>query len=354
MAVNLLNTHTYTSSLEILDHSFAQWEADVSARELSVQMRKLTDSLESYENAFHCDFGDFKQLLTIRMELTDLERRVRRNVKKRRFTSPKARQKALDRLDRRIDYLHRCERNHPCQKCPDFQDHMRWGRHWMRERQELDRLENRYESRTGSVSRKFSRICTMLEELGYLHSSGEREALELTDSGQVLRRIFNENDLLLSQCMIDGVFDGLDAQEIAAVASGFVFESRQNFSTSSPHFPGGSKGKISHAVNSIMDEADDLGILFDRYELETPPSLDFSFVQMTYEWSAQRSLSDVLEGTDITPGDFVRSIKRVIDILRQISLAAQEVGPVGALSERSREICDVLDRGVVSYSNLDD
>jgi ATP-dependent RNA helicase HelY len=54
-------------------------------------------------------------------------------------------------------------------------------------------------------------------------------------------------------------------------------------------------------------------------------------------------LSNVLKGTDMTVGDFVRSIKQLIDLLPQIGGAAEHLRPV------CRDGVKRLDRGVVSY-----
>jgi ATP-dependent RNA helicase HelY len=45
----------------------------------------------------------------------------------------------------------------------------------------------------------------------------------------------------------------------------------------------------------------------------------------------------------MTVGDFVRSIKQLIDLLNQIGVASEELRP------RCREAIKKIDRGVVSY-----
>ena len=62
MAVNLLNSSDYETARVTLDHSFAQWEANESAWQLEAQMETLCKALEGYEQAFQCEFGDFKKI----------------------------------------------------------------------------------------------------------------------------------------------------------------------------------------------------------------------------------------------------------------------------------------------------
>ena len=74
MAVNLLNSSDYETARVTLDHSFAQWEANESAWQLEAQMETLCKALEGYEQAFQCEFGDFKKFMRLRMRLSDLEK----------------------------------------------------------------------------------------------------------------------------------------------------------------------------------------------------------------------------------------------------------------------------------------
>ena len=102
MAVNLLNSSDVDTARVTLDHSFAQWEANESAGQLESQMVALEQALQGYEQAFDCDHGDFREFMTLRMRLTDLERNDRRRIKHEPFASEQERRQAMRELDRRI------------------------------------------------------------------------------------------------------------------------------------------------------------------------------------------------------------------------------------------------------------
>ena len=93
----------------------------------------------------------------------------------------------------------------------DVQKHLKWGHRWAREMRELERVQHRYDSRTGSVARQFDHICAVLSNLGYLQpvreSAGHGD-YQLTERGQLLRHLYSELDLVLAQAIDDGVFDG--------------------------------------------------------------------------------------------------------------------------------------------------
>lgn len=212
MAVNLLNSSDYETARVTLDHSFAQWEANESAWQLEAQMETLCKALEGYEQAFQCEFGDFKKFMRLRMRLSDLEKNERRKLKHEVFRTQKERSQAFMDLDKRIKKLREEDRDHPCRKCPDVQKHLKWGHRWAREMRELERVQHRYDSRTGSVARQFDHICAVLSNLGYLQpvreSAGHGD-YQLTERGQLLRHLYSELDLVLAQAIDDGAFDGL-------------------------------------------------------------------------------------------------------------------------------------------------
>ena len=51
-------------------------------------------------------------------------------------------------------------------------------------------------------------------------------------------------------------------------------------------------------------------------ELTRPP--DTTFLALAHAWAAGERLADVLEAEDVTAGDFVRVVRQLIDLLRQI------------------------------------
>ena len=58
------------------------------------------------------------------------------------------------------------------------------------------------------------------------------------------------------------------------------------------------------------------------------------------------------EAPDLTPGDFVRSVKQLIDLLDQIASAPS--APSADLAATARAAIDALRRGVITYSAVTD
>lgn len=356
MAVNLLYSSSYETARKTLDQSFAQWEANESAWQLESQMHTLEHALEGYEQAAYCDRGDFTQFMLLRMKLSDLQKNGRRELKHRSFISQEARSHAFRDLDRQIAEVKWEQQHHPCAACPDLQEHLRWGHRWMRERRELDRVQRRYDSRTGSVARQFDRICDILVELGYLerHQSDQGTDIDLTAGGRLLRQLYSEQDLVLAQAIRTGLLDTLTPQQLAAALSGLVYESRRTEGGEPRRYPGGSTGPVAHVCSQLRAMSMRINALREDYGLERLPDVDFGIVDVVYAWAEGEPLAVILHDVDLTGGDFVRNMKRLADMLQQIASALPGVPEYeGPLSTRAHAAQLMINRGVVAYSGVD-
>ena len=357
MAVNLLNTSDYETARITLDHSFAQWEANESAWQIEARIDALTAALAGYAEAMTCEYGDFTDLLRIRMQLNELQKNERRKLKHEVFATNADKSRAFRRLDARIAKLKELEHDHPCKQCPDFQDHMKWGHRWMRETRELERLRQRYDSRTGSVARQFDRICEILDRLGYLERTdhdGVRD-YTLTEQGQLLRRLYSERDLVLAQAITEGVLDDLSAPQIAALLSSLLYEARRGEGGEPRRYPGGPHGLVAQRARELKYLDEQVLVLCEDAGMDSYlQPLDFGIVDIIYDWACGDNLAQVLEHTELTGGDFVRNAKRLADVLQQIAVAEPYMGEQHAmLAARAREAFDAVNRGIVAYSGVD-
>ena len=72
---------------------------------------------------------------------------------------------------------------------------------------------------------------------------------------------------------------------------------------------------------------------------------DPSFAPGVYRWASGAKLSTVLHDSDITAGDFVRWMRRIIDLLEQIMQADDRYGEVAhqAIAQIKRGIVASID-----------
>jgi len=157
------------------------------------------------------------------------------------------------------------------------------------------------------LSRRFERILKILEGYSYV------EDFELSDKGCVLAKIYNENDLLVTETVNRGWLLGLKAQELAALISTFVFQSRGPFELEGDLPSAASKkvyGKIARLSDKIKAHEASLGLQMTR-------GVEPGFAHYVYRWCMGDALEDVID-EETTPGDFIRSCKQTLDLLRQL------------------------------------
>jgi len=78
MAVNLVHQFGRARSRELLEQSFAQFQADKAVVGLARQLRKAEEALEGYRQAATCDRGDFMEYAAIRNKISQVEKNASR------------------------------------------------------------------------------------------------------------------------------------------------------------------------------------------------------------------------------------------------------------------------------------
>jgi ATP-dependent RNA helicase HelY len=233
--------------------------------------------------------------------------------------------------------LRRRLREHPCHQCPDREQHARRAEQYLRLEQEVERLESAVAGRSHVLARTFERVCGVLTTLGYLDGD------TVTEHGRRLADLYTELDLLAAECLHRGLWDGLSPAELAAVASGLTFESRRA-TEGAARLPEGRPREVLAQMLTLWGELTGLERDHKVSFLRQP---DLSFAWSAHAWARGKPLETVL-GPDLTPGDFVRAVRQLIDQLGQIAVAASGT----PLARTAREAADTLRHGVVAYSSV--
>src|SRR5690606_12601825 len=134
MAVNLIDQFGRPRAREILESSFAQFQADRAVVGLARQVKEAVESLAGCEKAMTCDRGDFAEFSALRRQLSDLEKlnRVDRTAPAK---TRQHRQNEIQSLRRRLQ-------RHPCQSCPDRENHARWAERYWKLRRKADKIRH--------------------------------------------------------------------------------------------------------------------------------------------------------------------------------------------------------------------
>ncbi|WP_026554744.1 DEAD/DEAH box helicase [Arthrobacter sp. 35W] len=450
MSINLMAQFGRARSRDILESSFAQFQADRSVVGLARQVRSREESLAGYEKSMTCHLGDFTEYANLRRSISDLEDAASRQ-KSRQLRSavedslaslrpgdvvdvpagrapghavvlaadeyaheprptiltmdkqvrrlsihdldgpvstlvkvrvPKAfnAKVAKDRRDllaavvhalraepgeragakrtggfvlrtstaeqeEAIAALRRELRSHPCHGCSDRENHARWSERWWKLRRETDALVRQIQGRTNTIAKTFDRVCEVLSSFGFAEMD-DAGSLRPSADGQRLRRVYGEKDLLVALCLREGAFDDLDAVELACAAATLVYQAKREERGLRPRMPSVS---LETAVDTVVRQWSVLQDVEEAHKLPLTGEPELGLVWPMYKWARGKHLQQVLEGTDLAAGDFVRWAKQVIDLLDQL---AKVPGMAPGFGRLCVQAIDTVRRGVVAYSSV--
>ncbi|TMM11366.1 MAG: DEAD/DEAH box helicase [Actinobacteria bacterium] len=271
--------------------------------------------------------------------------------------------------------------SHPVAGCPQLRVHLRAAERAERLERERERLERRVRRRSESLARQFDRVLELLRRRGFV------EGWSLTDSGERLARIYHEADLLVAETLGAGLLDDLEPAAVAALVSVFTYEprgpgpatsapfgpptpAREAGATATPAREAGARATPAREAGTRAPPARATGrtaelqrrwraveglaarLGSDEAAAGLPPTrpLDPGFSRVAHAWAAGDDLSRVIADEDISGGDFVRNVKQLIDLLRQI----EQVAPVTGTARAAGRAADDLFRDIVSASSVVD
>ncbi len=242
--------------------------------------------------------------------------------------------------DAELARLRAALRSHACHSCPQRDEHASWAWRRAQLQADTDKLQLRVSHRTSSLGREFDQVRAILHARGYLKDSshhpanndlessgsGESSQVTVTNAGRQLSRIWSESDLLVAECLRLGVWDALDAAELAAAVSALLYEPRGSDVTPIP-VP---SGRLSVALERTAKLWGELNETESERGLSLTKQPDVGFVRPILRWARGESLQRVLQANtegrwraespnaELAAGDFVRWARQVVDLLEQV------------------------------------
>lgn len=227
--------------------------------------------------------------------------------------------------------------DHPVAACPDADAHVRALERADRVQREVSELAARIDRQAGTLGVAFDHVLAVLERMGYI------DGWTVTERGDLLAGVYHESDLVVAEAIVSGCFDGLDAPELAAVASALVYEHRAPGPPPVPHYPSDRVEDRCRMIDAIVRR-----IAADEERVGLPPSRggEHNFARLAHEWCAGETLAALLEhdDVDLTGGDFVRTVRQLVDLVRQIG----QLAPDERTRTTARRAVGALERGVVA------
>ena len=320
MSINLISQFGSNRARTSLESSLAQFQADKAVVGLAKQIRKNELVRDDLYRQVECHAGNFMEYAAMRGEIKKLETDGRRSKRKRH------------EIEEEIGNIRKRLKQHPSHNCPDRENHSRLTERAQRLQREIDGLTERINSRTNVIAKRFDRIKVILDKFGYIDND------VITKSGKLLAKIYGETDLLISESIQAGVFNTLAPADLVSVISACIYESRNDEAAKVP------RGDVQVALAIVSKIYAKIHDAESDMNLEPMRAPDLGFCWASHKWASGHSLTSILKGSELTVGDFVRAMKQIIDLLRQLRAAAPELQPI--IDQSLKQI----DRGVIAYA----
>jgi ATP-dependent RNA helicase HelY len=240
-------------------------------------------------------------------------------------------------------------RRHPVHREPGREAQVRVAESYLRIERDNLALQKKVAAATNSLARTFDRIVGLLTERGFIRETDGDPTV--TDDGRLLARIYSESDLLVAECLRTGAWTGLRDAELAAVLSAVVYESRGGDGPGPPRNAEVPTARLRQALHRTRRLSAELRADEQQHRITLSREPDDGFVAAIYRWASNGDLVAALAAADaegsgsaLSPGDFVRWCRQVLDLLDQVRNAA----PQPELRATAKRAIDAIRRGVVA------
>lgn len=202
-------------------------------------------------------------------------------------------------------------------------------------------------------NRRRSRPCrsTLLQRFDWarrlLEQRGHIRDWALEPGGEALRVVHSDLGLLLVEAIRIGIFTELRGPELAALVSAFAYEPRRD--ADEPQ--GWPTEPLEEAWSRLVELAEDLAATEQHHRLPVTGFPHPGFAWLAYAWALRVDLVDLLEEGSLAAGDFVRTTRSVLDLLRQVGDAARVLGN-GELEGTAGRARRAIDRGIVTAGGV--
>ncbi len=204
----------------------------------------------------------------------------------------------------------------------------------------------------GNLVELLRRRLAVLGDMAYV------DGWRLTGAGSRLARVYHESDLLVAEAVAGDALAGADPSILAGVLSAVIFERRR------ARRPVGAparrkkladrlgekrRAELAERLAFLTDQADRVRAYEEAHLVPRTRQPEPGLAGAVTSWARGASFGTVLDVAaqdvgEVAPGDFVRTVKQLIDLVGQVSVVAPDPSVAAAASAA----VDLLRRDVVA------
>ncbi|THU90410.1 antiviral helicase [Dendrothele bispora CBS 962.96] len=186
----------------------------------------------------------------------------------------------------------------------------------------------------------------VLRRLGFTTST------DIVDvKGRVACEISSGDELLLTELIFNGTFNGLAPEQCAALLSCFVFDEKSEKQTKLTEELAAPLRVMQELARRIAKVSKESKLPID--EEQYVASFKVELMDAVMQWCRGASFSDICKLTDIFEGSVIRVFRRLGELLRQMAMGAKVIGNT-ELKEKFEKASEMLERpnSVIFCSSL--
>lgn len=312
MVVNLLQRFSLEQSRELILKSFGYFSSTERLKPLSQEQDNIKRIIEEIEN-FDCPYklsGEHlvkynkvkNQYVQFRKITTTLKKQSKKTGRKDAPEVIEYEQKtrAFEKEMERIK----------CNYCKKYKKHIKDLEIQQRFVKKYDKISRAIDYEKDIYWKQFMNLVKVLEEFGYIDSNYP------TEKGLTAAAIRSENELYFAEVVYSGVLSGLTPSELASVVCAVITEeTRGNMFFKFQISPRARKtiAEVRNTLRRVWRVQKD-------YSVNTPLLLNPQFSPLAEHWVEGCEWDELMAGLEIGEGDVVRTFKRTMDVLRQLTI----------------------------------
>ena len=324
MVLNLLQRFSIEESKELIFKTFGYFS---STDRLTPLLNKKEKRQEDIKNAcdFTCkwkltdeDFEQYNKLKNQFVQTRTLYKTLKRQAKGK-YKNPSEAPEVIEFHKKSKELQHKIE-SYGCNLCKIYKKHKKCLELTQRFQKEIKKLDKEIEFQKDIYWQKFLAHKAILETTSNLSDNYP------TDTGRVTMALRCENELYLSEIILSGLLDNLNVVELASVICAIESEDvrKNDDSISKP-----CSKTVRKVLNQIKDIRRKIFLLERDNNIENPMYINPHFCWFIEYWIGANlnpennnieTWDNMFSETEFSQGDVVRTFKRTIDVLRQLTI----------------------------------
>ncbi|MBR2068585.1 MAG: DEAD/DEAH box helicase [Candidatus Gastranaerophilales bacterium] len=323
MVLNLLQRFSIEEARELIFKTFGYFSSTdrltplLNAKEKKQEEIKNAHDFTCQHNLSDEDFDEYNKLKNLFVQSRTLYKTLKRQAKGK-YKDPNCAPEVIEYNQKSRELRQKVER-YGCHTCKIYKKHKKCLELIKRYEKELKKLNKEIDFQKDVYWQKFLAHKSILE-----HTKNLKDNYP-TERGQITMALRCENELYLSEIVLSGLLDNLNVVELSSVICALISEEVRNNDEEIARPPSKSVRKV---LNQIKDIRRKIFLLERDESIENPMYINTFYCYFIEYWIGANlnpennnieTWENMFADTSVSQGDVVRTFKRTIDILRQLT-----------------------------------